>query len=173
MSESPYADLIKLSAASGWLDLGNPREALAELEAMSPLGRDNAATFSLEWEIRKELADWETAIRVAGQLAEAAPDEAEGWVKQAYALHELKRTKDAWDCLLAASTRFKKETIIPYNLACYACQMGNQEEALRWLRRAFKMDGKKQFRQMALADPDLEPLRDKIKKLGREKKLRG
>ena len=169
MSKTSHADFFNLSAASGWLDLGNPKEALAELAQMSPESRSTPEAYSLEWEIHRELKDWNAALNAANKLTGVAPADAEGWVKLAFALHEMKCTQDAWDCLLAASAHFKKETIIPYNLACYACQLGNEQEALRWLRRAFKLDPKKEFRQMALRDPDLEPLREKIKKLGREK----
>ena len=169
MSKSPHADLFALSAASGWLDLGNPEEAMAELERVSPENRMGPEALSVEWEIHQHAHRWEKAVEVARRLAESAPDQAEGWVKQAYALHEMKRTQEAWDCLFPASKKFIEETIIPYNLACYACQLGKADEALTWLRRAFRLDVKKQFRQMALEDPDLEPLREQIRKLGRKR----
>ena len=169
MSTWAHTELLSLSAASGWLDLGNPGEALAELDRLPPEKRGQPETLSLEWEIRRERKEWQMAVELGRRLAETAPNEAEGLVKEAYALHEMKRTREAWDRLLPASQRFKKETIIPYNLACYACQMGQPEEALKWLRRAFVLDRKKDFRRMALEDPDLQPLREEIKKLTREK----
>ena len=169
MSKTPHSDLFALSAASGWLDLGNAEEAMAELNRVSPEIRNSPEALSVEWEIHQATHRWENAVAVARRLAETAPDQAEGWVKQAYALHEMKRTQEAWDCLFPASQKFIEETIIPYNLACYACQLGRKEEALKWLRRAFCLDEKKQFRQMALEDPDLEPLREQIRKLGRKR----
>jgi hypothetical protein len=48
--------------------------------------------------------------------------------------------------------------IIRYNLACYACQLGNLKEARHWLKRAIDLAGTKQVKLMALEDPDLEPL---------------
>ena len=81
----------------------------------------------------------------------------------AYALHELKRTKEAWDILLPVATRFPGEYIVRYNLACYACQLGNLPTARKWLERAVEVVGPDLIRKMALQDADLEPLWPEIK----------
>jgi hypothetical protein len=36
------------------------------------------------------------------------------------------------------STRFPEEWLMGYNLACYACQLGNRDEARHWLELAYK-----------------------------------
>jgi len=77
-------------------------------------------------------------------------------------LHELKRTKEAWGVLVPIVDKFPDEYIIRYNLACYACQLGNLNEAWRWLKKAIDLAGKKDIRTMALDDPDLQPLWNKI-----------
>ncbi|HZO84674.1 MAG TPA: hypothetical protein VFC26_05645, partial [Verrucomicrobiae bacterium] len=51
---------------------------------------------------------------------------------------------------------------IPYNLACYACQLGRINDSRQWLKRALSVGGKK-IRSLALEDPDLQPLWDEIK----------
>lgn len=38
------------------------------------------------------------------------------------------------------------------------CQLGNLPDALAWLEGAIALAGKKEIRNMALDDPDLEPL---------------
>jgi hypothetical protein len=38
------------------------------------------------------------------------------------------------------------------------CQLGNRKEALKWIKKAIDLAGKKDIRLMALDDPDLEPL---------------
>ncbi len=53
---------------------------------------------------------------------------------------------------------FPKESLIPYNLACYECQAGNLKAAWNWLEKAFDAGDAKRFKLMALEDPDLEPL---------------
>ena len=73
--------------------------------------------------------------------------------------------RQAWDALRPAFDRFPKEPTIPYNLSCYACQMRQLDEARVWLRRALKIGGKEKVKQMALADPDLQPLWDEIRQL--------
>jgi hypothetical protein len=81
----------------------------------------------------------------------------------AYSLHELKRTKEARAVLLPMADKFPDQYIIPYNLACYCCQLGELKESLQWLGKAIDLAGKKEIRLMALEDPDLEPLRKQIK----------
>jgi len=154
-----------LDAVSGWLMLGNTREALAELEGISRERRGHPEVLIAEWEALAQAREWPRALEVATQLSVRAPERCEGFIKRAYALHELRRTQEAWDCLLPASTRFFDQWIIPYNLACYACQMGSQTDALKWLRRALKLGEKEQLVDMALADPDLEPIRSKLAEL--------
>ncbi|HEV2695008.1 MAG TPA: hypothetical protein VG347_19090 [Verrucomicrobiae bacterium] len=91
-------------------------------------------------------------------MAEMLPGNSWGWIQWAFSLHELKRTKEARGVLLAIADKFPDETMIPYNLACYNCQLGERKEALTWLERAIDLEGKKNIRLMALADPDLEPM---------------
>lgn len=68
----------------------------------------------------------------------------------------------AWDALLPAAEKFPDVHVIPFNLACYACQMGRLPEARDWLKRALEIAGKarnqKRVRLRALDEPDLEPL---------------
>jgi hypothetical protein len=46
--------------------------------------------------------------------------------------------------------------LIAYNLACYACVLGEMAETGELLKRAFVMDPT--LKQTALTDTDLEPL---------------
>jgi Flp pilus assembly protein TadD len=103
---------------------------------------------------------WDAALEAARELVLAAPDRASGWLHQAYA---LRRALDgglalARIALIPAAERFPKEPIIPFNLACYACQLGQLEEARGWMKRAMKAGGKEAIKRMALADEDLKPL---------------
>ena len=53
------------------------------------------------------------------------------------------RTKEAWDTLFPAAEKFGSNPTIPYNLACYAAQLGQLGEAKEWLKQAFEAGGKK------------------------------
>ncbi len=70
----------------------------------------------------------------------------------------MKRTAEAQEKLRPAADKFPKVETILYNLACYACQLGNRQESLALLDKAIDLAGKKDIRLMALEDPDLEPL---------------
>jgi hypothetical protein len=61
--------------------------------------------------------------------------------------------------------KFPAVSTIPYNLACYACQLGNLPEARQWLAKAIEISDAKDIKAMALSDPDLQPMWDEIKKL--------
>lgn len=69
----------------------------------------------------------------------------------------------AFDLLRPAADRFPQDWLIAYNLACYTCQLRQMDTACEWLLRAAGEGDRKQILQMALDDPDLRPLRDKIK----------
>jgi hypothetical protein len=86
---------------------------------------------------------------------------------QAYALRRVPggSIQKAWDILRPAFDKFPKEFLIAYNLACYACQMKDLDEARLWLQRATAISGKQNVTKMALADSDLETLWNELRKL--------
>ncbi len=160
-------DNFHLSAAVGWVELGNPVEALAELEKIAARYRDEFVVLEVEWVIRAEQKDWDAGLDIARRMVRAASEKASGWLHQAYALRRVKEggLKAAWESLLPAYEKFPNEPIIAYNLACYACQMGNTDECRDWLQRALKLLGKAEFKKLALNDPDLKALWDEIRDL--------
>jgi tetratricopeptide (TPR) repeat protein len=98
------------------------------------------------------------ALEIAGAMSNMLPDDSWGYVHKAFCLHELKRTGEAYETLIPIATKYPKEWTVPYNLACYSCQLGRNDEAFDWLRQAIDIAGKKEIRIMALDDPDLEPM---------------
>ena len=76
----------------------------------------------------------------------------------AFALHELKRTQEAFDALLPVADKFPEQWVIPYNLACYTCQLGRMDEARGWFHRALATGDEKEIKLQAIDDPDLAPL---------------
>ena len=54
--------------------------------------------------------------------------------------------------------KFPDDPIMPYNLACYECQLGRLEPAKCWLEKACKLGDPKKIKLTALEDPDLQPL---------------
>ena len=158
----PYPDSHHLAAAEGWLELGNYLEANEELETITPTLRGHPHVLELRWNIYAKAGRWDMAAEVACSLTLMLPENSFGWIHRAYSLHELGRTQEAWNVLHPKVDKFSDQYIISYNLACYACRLGNMNDSLRWLEKAIGLAGKKEIRVMALDDPDLEPLWDKI-----------
>ena len=156
-----------LSAAMGWLGLGNVAEAKKELAHIGGALQNHPDVLEVRWLICAEEKRWEEGLQVARALLHSAPERSSGWLHQAYAVRRVREgsLKAAWDALLPASDKFPREPTIPYNLSCYACQMQQLDDARLWLQRAFAIGDKDQIKQMALSDPDLEPLWGEIRAL--------
>jgi predicted Zn-dependent protease len=164
MSDLSLTDSRHLEAAQGWLGLRNWREAGAELANIPAELQSHPDVLQVRWAIHAAAKEWESAVEVAEAFRQAKPDSPFGFVHLAYALHEMKRTQEAQDVLLPVLDKFRDEFIIRYNLACYACQLGDGEGAWRWLEKSMALSDPDEVKRMALNDPDLEPLRSRIKK---------
>lgn len=167
MSHVPPPDSHLLRAAIGWMELGCHADALAELDSIQPALRSHPDVLEARWAILASAKDWSGAVDVAEILVRQYPERSSGWLHRAYA---MRRTKDgglelAMRALLPAVDQFPSEPVIPFNLACYACQMNRLDEARLWLDRAIKVGDRAQLKQMALSDDDLKPLWREIEKL--------
>ena len=163
MLEPP--DSHYLSGAMGWLELGNPTEAKLELTRINPVYREHPNVLEANWLICAAERDWVAALETARSLIQSDPDRSFGWLHQAYALRRVPEggLQAAWDALLPVVERFPAEPTIPYNLSCYACQMGQVEEARKWLRLAWSRGNKATIKAMALGDSDLKALWPEVK----------
>lgn len=157
-----FPDQHHLSAAAGWLELGAVDEAESEVSRIAPANRDHPGVLDLRWHILAERKNWEAALEVARLHLHAAPSSPAPWIHQSFALHELKRTEEAFAELLPQADRFANVGTIPYNLACYTCRLGRLEESRHWLRRAAKVQGRKETLAMASTDPDLLAIRAEL-----------
>ena len=151
-------DQRHLEAAQGWFELGNCIEATEELEQITPEMRGHPSVLEVRYHIYAAAKKWEYAAEIARAISEFASDNPFGFIHHAYSLHELKRPREAWNVLQPVVDEFPKEYIIRYNLACYACQLGNLKEARHWLKKAIDLAGSKQVKMMALNNADLELL---------------
>ena len=157
LSESEQRHLL---AAEGWLELGLTSDAAEELESIPADKREHPDVLKVQWEVCRQLKQWELCVQGGAALVKLQPDDAQGWIHRSFALHELRRTKEAYDLLLPALETFPAETTIPYNLACYSAQLGEHERAFEFLDTAFIRAGKRanEMKLQALDDPDLEPI---------------
>lgn len=131
-------------------------DANAELECIDPLNRAAPEVLRVRVAIYHGLKKWDALQTVAARLVEHEPTNVQWVVSLAYATRRAVSIGAARNILLTAEMRFPTEAIIPFNLACYYCQLGDLETAKDHLRRAFKIDA--HWRAAALDDKDLEPL---------------
>ncbi|MCS1407729.1 MAG: hypothetical protein M2R45_00889 [Verrucomicrobia subdivision 3 bacterium] len=158
-----FQNSVFLDEAIGWLGLGNLAEAEGQINRVAPQFVRHPDVLEVRWDISGRRREWDQALSIAERLVEGYPERCSGWLHRSYCLHELRRTLEAWNKLLPAYSKFPKEGTVPYNLACYSCQLGNLEQAKGWLEKAAKISGHQAIRSLAINDQDLIPLRDKLK----------
>ncbi len=153
-------DSFYLEAASGWLGLGCAQDAREELARIAPEFQEHPAVLEVRWTLSAHEKKWAEALAIADREMVADLTSPAGWLHRAYALRRAPAggLRPAREALLPAAEMFPEEPVIPYNLACYACQLERLEEARVWLRQAMRIGEKKAIQQMALADEDLKPL---------------
>ncbi|MDR4505668.1 MAG: hypothetical protein MRK01_12925 [Candidatus Scalindua sp.] len=161
VEEFPVQIEKMLMAADGYLDLKMYAEARKELQQVPKGYRNNSVYLWLMNRLSVDTEDWEMAVTISRTLWETQPDLVDTWVAYAYAVRRHEKITDARRILLQAIERFSEDAIIPYNLACYECQLGNIEKAKIYLKRAISLDTN--FRTIAIKDEDLITLREEIK----------
>lgn len=154
-------DSTHLEAAQGWLELGNHIEANEELERIEAQNRAHPDVLEIRWQVYAHAKNWVACVDIAAAIVKLAPKRPGGWIHRSYALHELKRTQEAFDCLLPAADKFPRAWTVHYNLACYCAQLGRLGECKEWFRKAMAID-EKTVQQAAIDDPDLKPLWDSM-----------
>ena len=155
------ANIHRLRAAEGWLELGNAAEARGELAEVSREQREHPDVLEMSWSLSAREADWKACVQTAERLVEQAPERPGGWIHRSFALHELEQTEAAFDLLIPVREIFSDHWVIPYNLACYLAQLGRIDDAARELFAALEIDAT-EVKKAAAGDPDLEPLRKSI-----------
>jgi tetratricopeptide (TPR) repeat protein len=167
VSNIPPPDSYFLSSAEGWLLLGNPIEALGELDKIKPAMRVRPEYLELKWRIFADTKQWDEALELAEGMVRELPDHSGGYILRSYALRRATKgsVKKATTALLEAAAKFPKEPIIPYNLACYACQSGDLPQARKFFRMALEIGDRKELLKMASMDNDLELLWSELKYL--------
>jgi Flp pilus assembly protein TadD len=167
MTDLDFTSAHQLNAVLGWLELGNLPEARIELNRLGSDVQSRPDLLEVRWILDARQEDWAEALRTAERLVEVSPDNSAGWLHRAYAARRVPDhgLETAAALLKPAFEKFPKDPTIPYNLACYACQLGHLDEARTWLLEAVKRGSAKKIRTMGLSDSDLEPLWPEIRKL--------
>jgi hypothetical protein len=83
MEEIGPPDSHFLSAAEGWLGLGNVAEARAELSRIDPALRMHPVVLDVVWGLAAREENWPVALEAARALLQTAPEFAGSWLHQA------------------------------------------------------------------------------------------
>ncbi|MDR0533048.1 MAG: hypothetical protein LBH01_03750 [Verrucomicrobiales bacterium] len=163
MTESEFGQLPKkvqkqFAAALGWLNLGNWQEARGELDSVPAEYREQPLMAGLYLEVLSSGRQWREMQLRASLMAERFPGDVQWLISQAYATRRAESLPKARKVLQAAYERFPQVALVCYNLACYAAQFGELEEAKSYLTEAVGLDA--EYKDMALQDEDLEPIRE-------------
>ena len=155
----PLPDAHYWEAAQGWTGLRNPKEAYAELEKIRPELQEHPFVRSAWLDALILDDEWTKAREIATCLTNEFPDEPGFWLHLAYATRRAEGggVEQALEILDGALNEFPSEWMIPYNMACYLCQLERLEEAKLLLGKALEIGGK-DIRAAALGDEDLMPL---------------
>jgi len=146
-----------LEYATGFLHLGLLEEARAEIAQLSPEAQEATVARQLRIEIAMISEVWLEVVALAPGLIAHDSTEERPWIAWAYALRELQRIEEARDALLTGARLIRDPSpLITYNLACYACLLGDLPEARRLLDSISAQDSS--WRDLAGDDPDLAAL---------------
>ena len=155
-----------LLAATGWLELGNAAAAGEELDQIQPLLRTHPDVLELRFQIHASAKQWDDAWRIAQVLVREAPERVTSWIHAGYAARRATggSVEAAYNNLLPAAKLHPEDPLVPFNLACYTCQLGKLEAARDWLKLAFSLGHKRNLQMLARAESDLQPLWPEIEK---------
>ena len=137
--ESP--DQQHWQAAVGYVELGMFVEADSELDKIDPFCRALPEVLAVRLAIYRGLKKWELMQQIAKRLKEFEPDNVQWTIYLAYATRRAYSIDVAMKILIDAEAKFPREPAIPYNLACYYCQLGEMETAKRYLKKFLKLIG--------------------------------
>jgi predicted Zn-dependent protease len=113
----------------GYLELGMLQDAWDSLEEIPAEQRHLSPVLQMRLEIYRRMEKYEGMATIAEHLTKQFPEDAQYWISLAYAQRRYINLQTAEKTLLEAQKRFPEGATIPFNLACYACQLGRIDEA--------------------------------------------
>lgn len=151
-------DSHRVNAATGWLELGAPLEAQAEVDRLSFLLRYHPDVLVIRWKISARQLKWDHALDLARSMVKIAPDRPAGHICLAHSLYNSQRAQEALTELRSAAHKFPKTSAIFYFLARLACRVGREAEAKLWLGRWKDMVDEEAIKNTISDDPSLAPI---------------
>lgn len=140
--------------------LGMTGAAHEELDAVDADDQLTEPVLLARIDLYAESRQWDALVAVAGGFSARWPASPHGWIGWAYGLRELGKVSDARSVLADAEPLHVEYPLLHYNLACYACLLGDIPEAKRRLAIACKAEAA--YKEMALDDEDLRAMWEDI-----------
>jgi tetratricopeptide (TPR) repeat protein len=147
-------------AAEGYLELRMFSDVWRELHSLPAEHLGSVEVLKIFLHSLMGEKRWEDALTVARRLRDESPEEAEGFIHEAFCLHELGRTREALDLLFGGPGSLQESALFYYNVGCYHARLGEFEEAVRMLEKSFEMDAS--LKKTARHDPDLTGLKEML-----------
>ena len=134
---------------------------MEELEALPDELKEITVVLATWLEVYQRWQKWSEASSVVRCTYQKWNRRNRDWpVALAYAVRRSRGLVFAQEVLVQAGEKFPDCATIHFNLACYAAQLGNLNEARLRLRRAIQLD--QEFAALAKTDPDLNPIRAEV-----------
>lgn len=171
MKELNIEDRHHLDAAQGWIFLGLHAEAEKDLWAITPAYRHHPEFLETQWQILAHRKCWADCAVIAKAILAQDSENAMGFILLACVLEHLEGIQSAYDTLRPAADKITDSLTILFNLACYACELGQIYEARKWLARTFteakdsEYDGF--YQRLAADDLQLKPLWGEVPNIGK------
>jgi Flp pilus assembly protein TadD len=124
---------------------------------LAPAEQATIEARSARFEVALGETGWAEVVALAPQIVQLDQTRERPWVCWGYALRELQRVEEAQQTLLAGARLITEPSVlVPYNLACYACLLGDWAEARQLLASVVARDP--HWAEEARQDPDLAAL---------------
>lgn len=144
--------------ALGFLELGMPEDAIAELDDLPADSAELSPALHLKVDALFRLKNWTAAAEICLPMLEREPSDPGWWIQAAYAQRRASSIEEAEIILRSGLQGHPRNVLIRYNLACYTCVQERFTEACTLLAQVFAEDPDPTL-AMAEKDPDLEEIR--------------
>lgn len=136
-------DKMHFSAAMGWFELGDSREAGIEISKLSYYLQSQPDVLLLKCKVYEHANQWGDARIIAKQLINLIPDELQGWLTLAKSISHLETDgcQAAIACLRSAEKIFSSNWRYFLTLAHYAILLGDTENAREWVWASMRLGG--------------------------------
>ena len=127
-------DSFHLSAAEGWLELGDSWAANEELQKIVPELKSHPVVLELRWQILCKEQCWSTCVDMAKVLTLLTPSEPRAWIRLAYS---TKHAEDggleaAIEVLTRGIVNFPDNPLFCFYLALYSAELNQIIASAKW-----------------------------------------